>query len=160
MDVLFGSFVEQTDNDLGSDYIRFLSYNYFGIEWNHGDIVRCLIGNGMPYYNVSSPYGREIDNLHNVGLFASDVGIVGVYAIYGFIFAACTICFIIYAFRNFKYLEPYSRMFLLYSTIHYIMLWSMRGGFWGNLRTGIFMYLMYLNIENNKKTNRTIITVK
>lgn len=149
-DVLFGSFVEQTNDELDSDYIRFLSYNYFGIEWNNGNVLKSLIGNGFPYYNISSPYGREIENLHSIGLFASDVGIVGMYALYGVFYVAICVGFLVYAFRNFRYIEPYVKMYLLFMTFTIVMLWSFGMSAYGTTRTALIMYLIYLNIKKNK----------
>lgn len=150
MDVLFGAFINQTNTELDSDYIRFLSYNFYGVEWNHGDLLRCIIGNGFPYWNLTSPYGREINDLQSVGIYASDVGIVGMYAFYGAIYVVFIVTFLVYAFRNYKYMEPYVKMYLLYSTFTLVMLWSFGFDFYGTARTGLFMYLIYLNIIRNK----------
>ncbi|WP_300770754.1 hypothetical protein [uncultured Bacteroides sp.] len=74
-DILFDSLLESAQDDISSDYIRFLSYSFFWDKSTDNPIV-FLIGNGhMP--------DLELNWGNNYGFFASDIGIVGALYYYG-----------------------------------------------------------------------------
>lgn len=79
-----------------------------------------------PITTYLSPYGREVENLHSIGLLTiPTAGIVGMYAhMECFYVASICVGFLVYAFRNFRYIEPYVKMYLLFMTFTIVMLWS------------------------------------
>lgn len=81
-DVLFGDYIEMTNDQLSSDDdIRLVSYDYFLFK-NWPGWGAYLIGNGVA--SASSEYGQKVLNMaNNFRVYASDVGIVGSFNTYG-----------------------------------------------------------------------------
>lgn len=147
--VLLGEFVEMT-KDIDEDYIRFLAYEFYGLTYNKGSLLAFLLGNGTP--NPPSSYYNEIDNLEqDLGLYRADIGIVGMYSLYGIIYVIMILCFFIYVFRQRKYIDPYLLMYVLFMAGTSIMLHHFAYDLY-NVVIGCFiLYLIEINIAKNKE---------
>ena len=67
----------------GKEYIRVLSGTYFLTEFSPHNINK-IIGNGLPF-GGNSPYNKFVESLKLEGFDMSDVGIIGLYAMFGII---------------------------------------------------------------------------
>lgn len=81
-DILFGSLMAKTSDELNEDNIRYLSYyTYFSSYW--GGPLSYVFGNGIA---GNSAYGVEMQKLTlDYGLWRADVGIVGFLNQYGYV---------------------------------------------------------------------------
>ncbi|HEY1055123.1 MAG TPA: hypothetical protein VGE24_08315 [Emticicia sp.] len=74
--------VQQRDSQLGKDYIRVLAGEYFLKDFSPTHVNQVL-GNGAPSWGISN-YGIFIERLaEEKEYFISDVGIIGMYAMFG-----------------------------------------------------------------------------
>ena len=121
MDVLFGEYIEKTTNDLTDDYVRFASYEFYGISYNEGNFLRILLGNGDPGRNTS--YANEISKFEDYGLFRADVGIVGMYSLYGIVYVICVILFFAFCYHKRRYIDLYLKMYIVFMLVTSVMLW-------------------------------------
>jgi len=72
----------QRDIELGSDYIRVKAAEYFLTDFSPNLLTR-LLGNGAPMWGLSA-YGIYVARLAVYeGLYQSDVGIIGMYSMFG-----------------------------------------------------------------------------
>ncbi len=72
----------QRDIELGSDYIRVKAAEYFLTDFSPNLLTR-LLGNGAPIWGLSA-YGIYVARLAVYeGLYQSDVGIIGMYSMFG-----------------------------------------------------------------------------
>lgn len=105
--------------DMDENYIRFIAYNYYGLEYNNGSLLAAIIGNGDP---GRSAYGMEIARLEDFGLYRADIGIVGMYSLYGIFYVLVIIVFFAYTIKKRKYIAVYLQMYILYMLVTSIML--------------------------------------
>ena len=150
-DSLFGDFIEMTE-EVDEDYVRFITYNYFGLEYNKGELLPFLFGNGIDFQSnvFYSPYGNEIMKLQELGLHRSDIGIVGMYSYFGIFYVIAVLSFFIYSIRNRKYIEPYLQMYILYMLMTTVMLFHF-GYTAANIVTSCsIFYLIDCSISKNK----------
>ena len=117
-ETLFGDYIQMTE-DMDENYIRFIAYNYYGLEYNNGSLLAAIIGNGDP---GRSAYGMEIARLENFGLYRADIGIVGMYSLYGIFYVLVIIVFFAYTIKKRKYIAVYLQMYILYMLVTSIML--------------------------------------
>lgn len=74
--------VQERDAHLGENYIRVLAGIYYLTDFSPG-VMNVLLGNGAPNWGVSQ-YGIYVEGLANKHeYFMSDVGIIGMYAMFG-----------------------------------------------------------------------------
>lgn len=117
-DTLFAGYIEQTKEDLNEDNIRLVSYYFYGYEYFPHWLCN-LLGNGMAY--SGSQYGYEFfDHLNeDLGLFRTDVGIVGTYNQYGLIY--CLL--VVYSFVKIFFMKiPLNRIYLKLFSIYILAL--------------------------------------
>ena len=115
-DILFGSLVSKTSDELNEDNIRYLSYyTYFSSYW--GGPLSYIFGNGMA---GNSAYGIEMQKLTlDYGLWRADVGIVGFLNQYGYVSVLYFLLFYIFYLRkNWKYIDAHLQMFFLASLLN------------------------------------------
>lgn len=115
-DILFGSLMSQTSDELNEDNIRYLSYyTYFSSYW--GGPLSYIFGNGIA---GNSAYGIEMQKLTFVyGLWRADVGIVGFLNQYGYVSVLYFLLFyILYLRKNWKYIDVHLQMFFLASLLN------------------------------------------
>lgn len=150
-DSLFGDFIEMTE-DVDEDYIRFIAYNYFGLEYNGGNLLAFLFGNGIDFQSnvFYSPYGSEIMRLQEQGLHRSDIGIVGMYSYFGIFYVITVLLFFIYMIRNRKNIEPYLQMYILYMLMTTVMLYHFGYTAANIVTTCSIFYLIDCSISKNK----------
>lgn len=117
-ETLFGDYIQMTEN-MDENYIRFIAYNYYGLEYNNGNLLAAIIGNGDP---GRSAYGMEIARLEDFGLYRADIGIVGMYSLYGIFYVLVIIVFFAYTIKKRKYIAVYLQMYILYMLVTSIML--------------------------------------
>lgn len=87
-DVLFGETLTKTNDELNEDNLRFLSYTYFLFEFSTSPLA-YFFGNGFAH--DFSAFGKQITNLNELGLYQSDVGLVGTYSKYGIFYVICVL---------------------------------------------------------------------
>lgn len=150
-DSLFGGFIEMTE-EVDEDYIRFITYNYFGLKYNEGKLLPFLFGNGVDFQSnvFYSPYGSEIMRLQEQGLHRSDIGIVGMYSYFGIFYVISILSFFIYTLRNRRYVEPYQQMYILYMIMTSIMLFHFGYTAANIITTCSIFYLIDTSISRNK----------
>jgi hypothetical protein len=71
----------KADEKLGENYIRIRSGTYFLTDFSP-NLINQVFGNGVPYLNFSY-YGLKLEQLNQKGYFLEDVGIIGMYAMFG-----------------------------------------------------------------------------
>lgn len=110
--------LEETDKNLNNEnYVRWVAYDYFGLEYWESPF-NVLFGNGQHREGVGSPYANHIAFLYEeLGLYRSDIGIVGKFSLYGFIYCVVIILFYITILVHNKRYPPYIIMLLLASII-------------------------------------------
>lgn len=156
-EVLFGELGSQTSDDINSDNIRLLSYAYY---WeNKGDIIATLFGNGVSGGEFSS-YGLKLKRLQDVGLFTSDIGIVGAIYLYGLVIVSTFLLYYFYVVRkNWHYIDNYLRLMLISILINIPLLFPIY-----NMTSSCFecfmAFLFYLTdksiLENKKRLLKTV----
>jgi hypothetical protein len=103
----------------GKDNIRIIAGTYFLTEFSPNNISR-IFGNGVPYTSNSN-YGSYVSNLGDQGFYFSDVGIIGLYVMFGIlsVFAYILIwikSFILPITDEFMYVKYYL-WFLLFTSL-------------------------------------------
>lgn len=147
MDTLFGDYIKMT-KDVDEDYIRFVSYEFFGLEYNKGNVLPMLIGNGLN--GRTSSYGMEIENYGDIGLFREDIGIVGMYSIYGIFYVLVIFLFFIFIFLKRKLIDTYLLMYVFYMFTTSIMLHHFGYSPHHIMTLCIVLYLINQSITRNK----------
>ena len=154
MDTLFGDYIQMTET-VDQDYIRFMSYNFFGLEYNKGQILPFLIGNGL---NGLSSYGKEIDKLQDMGLYRADIGIIGMYSWYGIVYVLTVLAFFVYTIIKRKYIDVYLQMYILYMLVTSVMLHHFGYSTHHIMSLCLILYLIYGSIKRNKCMNSSIVS--
>lgn len=97
--ILGADMVEQTNKDMGEDYVRWLSYDYYWSE-SIGSPIYLLFGHGPL---VGTAAGLRLQDIEmNSGLWRSDIGIVGNIYDYGILYAISIVYFFIFIFKRTK----------------------------------------------------------
>lgn len=152
MDTLFGDYIEMTQ-DVDEDDVRVLSYNFYGLEYNHGQFLPFLLGNGL---EGDSSYGKEIEKLQDYGLYRADVGVVGMYSWYGIIYILLIIAFFVYIFKKHRLIDLYLKMYVLYMLVTSVMLHHFGYSTHHIMTLCIVLYLIDESILRNKRANIAI----
>lgn len=148
-DRLFGEYIEKTSEQLSDTNIRLLSYEYYGLSQNGGNLFQILLGNGCPGRN--SQYAIEIKKLEEAyGLFRADIGIVGMYSQYGLFYIINILAFFIYCFKMRKYIDLYLKMFIIFMITTSIMLWHFSFSFERISIMCLILFLIDKSISQNK----------
>lgn len=85
-DVLLGKFIEITNEDFNENNIRLLAADFYFYEYWPDDWFAKVIGNGVHYYS-NTEYGKEVTYYEEeLGLYRSDVGIIGTYNAFGILY--------------------------------------------------------------------------
>ena len=150
---LFGYFIEMTEG-IDKDYVRFLSYRFFGLDYNDGQVLPFLIGNGM--WSDSSEYGYDMLRYADYGLHQSDIGIVGMYSLYGIFYVIVIILFFIYLIKRFKYIDVYLRMYAIYMLITSIMLHHFGSSSYKIMILCCYIYLVEKSVIYHKSIKQQI----
>ena len=154
MDTLFGDYIQMTET-VDQDYIRFVSYNFFGLEYNKGQFLPFLIGNGL---DGLSSYGKEIDRLKEMGLYRADIGIVGMYSLYGIVYVLTVLAFFIYTIVNRKFIDVYLQMYIVYMLVTSVMLHHFGYSTHHIMSLCLILYLIDGSIKRNKCMNSSIVS--
>lgn len=150
---LFGYFIEMTEG-IDKDYVRFLSYRFLGLDYNDGQVLPFLIGNGM--WSDSSEYGYDMLRYADYGLHQSDIGIVGMYSLYGIFYVIVIILFFIYLIKRFKYIDVYLRMYAIYMLITSIMLHHFGSSSYKIMILCCYVYLVEKSVIHHKSIKQQI----
>ncbi|WP_293525823.1 hypothetical protein [Prevotella sp.] len=113
-DLLFGNFLESTNDDLNSDYIRFFTFNFF---WNKiiDNPIVFLFGHGhMP--NIERMWAD------NLSVYTADVGLIGPLYYHGIVWFVAFVAFLVSIFKKFDHMPLYLKMFFLSITIDLIFI--------------------------------------
>ena len=148
INTLFGDYIEMT-KDVDEDNIRMFSYNFYGIEYNHGQFLPFFIGNGL---EGNSSYGKEIAKFQEFGLYRADIGIIGMYSFYGIIYVLLVITFFVRIFKMRKSIDLYLKMYVLYMFVTSIMLHHFGYSTHHIMTLCILLYLIDSSIYKNTNT--------
>lgn len=148
INTLFGDYIEMT-KDVDEDNIRMFSYNFYGIEYNHGQFLPFFIGNGL---EGNSSYGKEIAKFQEFGLYRADIGIIGMYSFYGIIYVLLVIAFFVRIFKMRKSIDLYLKMYVLYMFATSIMLHHFGYSTHHIMTLCILLYLIDSSIYKNTNT--------
>lgn len=149
----FGAFVEMSNKDDWSYQARSLSWAFYGITYNDGNPLAILMGNGDPY--TGSAYAKQIASFQsmygeNLGLWRSDVGIVGVYSTYGLAYVSVIIYFFYNVYKQRKFLDLYLRLFSLFMLLELPAIQYFSGGPGDIAPTLVALYLFQASLLKNK----------
>lgn len=147
MDKLFGDMIEDT-SQVDENYSRFRSYSYYGYEGNLGHNIAILLGNGQPY--AESSYGRETIKLQPQGIYASDVGIVGLYYYHGIILLITVLYFYYYIYKNRSNLPSFLNMYVLFCFVTSILQYHFEKHYYDVTFMSVILYLCGFYINKNK----------
>lgn len=156
MDSLFGDYIKMTET-VDEDYVRFASYNYYAFEYNNGQLMPFLIGNGL---EGISNYGKEIENIQQLGLYRADIGIVGMYSWYGILYVLTVLAFFVFTVIKRKYIDIYLQMYILYMIITSAMLHHFGYSAHHIMTICIILYLIDGSIKNNKRVKLQLCNFK
>lgn len=153
-DVLFGSFAEQTTDDMSDNYIRVLAGTYF---WNESisDPYLFLLGHGLP--GQTGTFRILMQQLNEMmGFFTVDVGFIGMTYTFGAIYVV--VCFrllwkLLVTYR--KYTPVYIRLFVIFTGVMSIMIFPMQSTF-NYLVWTLLMYITDLHINRGKEEEKAI----
>jgi hypothetical protein len=141
-DILFGELIEDTGSEVSDDNIRVSSYLFYLNYWN--DWTCFIFGNGL--YDEASSYGKYLSYVENdLGLWRSDIGIIGELSKYGIIYIMAYILFCFYFFRKSKEIELYLKLYFIGTLFIVFMIFPFRDGSEYQL-FAIFLYLCDLSI--------------
>lgn len=140
----------QTVSELNDDdFIRFVATKYFLYDFSDSPVY-YLFGTG-PAFGTSG-IGAEFQYLQEVQkMYRADCGIVGYFTSYGFIGCLVFILPIIRILHQWKKIELWHKLYLLYFSIMITM------AFWGNSSMGLFSFVLFLysvELNINKNENR------
>lgn len=129
---LIGETQEQMEDE---EYVRKVAFQYYVLDYNEGDILRILFGNGQPAKD--SEYLLEMRE-DREDLFWSDLGFIGDWFLYGMlpIVALLLMAFNVFRYPHPQYLKYLFVSFLLVPTIH-----TFSGN---NMHVFYFSLVMYL----------------
>lgn len=129
LDFIIGSdFVEITKEQGNEDNIRVLSYAFFGLEY-WVDEINMIFGNGAASWG-NSAYGNEILDIEETkGLYRSDIGIVGLFSMYGVAYIIAVICLYRKFFKCYKFVPVYIRLLVIASIMNLPLACWMENGF-------------------------------
>lgn len=150
-DTLFGEYIEMSQNDVENDeYVRFIGYRFFGLEYNKDNPLAILIGNGYARYDHSA-YGSEMEKYSlEYGLNLNDIGYVGTYFNYGLIYILIVFYTFYYVFKNRRYISLYLQLYVLYMAVTGIMLMHFSCYNLGSWTTILVWYLIEKEISAKK----------
>jgi len=140
----------QIDASKGENYIRILAIKFYLTDFNK-NALSYFTGNGM--YQGHSRYGMEVMSYNNIGYYFGDVGIIGNYVIYGFLFLIGVIIIIVKSFQlriepQFRYIK-----YLFFVTVLGLMT---AGSFaQGHFIAGVTCILYLIDVSNTS-TNQTL----
>ncbi|MBP5423568.1 MAG: oligosaccharide repeat unit polymerase [Paludibacteraceae bacterium] len=158
-DVIFKNlFVSMGENINDEDYIRYIAFYFFGIEYNKTNILAILFGNGLQA--PGTQYHLEmVDYQDTMHLFLADVGIVGDYFNYGIIYVAIVIAFFYMVCKNRKYIDLYLILSVLQIAMTCIAIhhFTLPGKI---LKLTILMYLIEISVLKHKRGERVITLLK
>lgn len=158
-DVLFGDYIEKTNSEDWSLEARLLAYEFYGIEYNKGNLLAMLLGNGMNRLGTS--YGTEIYKMENlfsegVGLYRVDIGYVGMYSWFGIFYVLTVLYFFYYVWKERKYIDLYLKLYAWYMFMTGIMLHHFGCKIHIICMSCIICYLIEKSIRRNKKYNHNL----
>lgn len=145
-DILFGSFVEKTQNDLNEDYIRFQTYTFYGLEYNNS-LLAILLGNGQ--FSADSFYGQEILKYRDLGLYQSDIGIVGLYSLYGIAYVINILFLFFSLIRKRKFISLHLQLYCIFLLITSVTLPHFGYSVHSIICTCFVFYVVDKSIYNN-----------
>lgn len=123
--LLFADLISQTREDISETNVRFISFSVYGkmIFDNAGTF---LFGHGLPY--ELSQFGEEMAYRESLGLYTSDIGIVGHCFHYGLFYIIFAIVIVpILMIRHRKRIPTYIYGFLLFTFSMCAMIFPMQG---------------------------------
>lgn len=131
----------------GEDFIRFLALKYFLFDFSDSPLY-FLLGSGLPgnsKLSVITDFLKE-----NYGFYREDIGIFGYYSLFGIIGTSAILFYIWKFIKNWKYIDLWLKIFFLMKILLIVFdFWAM----WnvGMMAYAIFLYMLDLNIQKNKK---------
>ena len=147
-DTLFGEMSEKTMDDMNKDNIRLYSAVYY---WNDSlrDIYTFLFGYGVP--GSEGSFHNNVENLHTLGLYAVDVGFIGIIWRFGFIYVALSYYLLYCIFFKYKKFTPmYIRLFVIFVFSMSIMVFPFGANSVMTIVWPLLLYICDIHINNLK----------
>lgn len=153
-DVLFGSFAEQTSDDMSDSYVRVLAGTYF---WNESisDPYLFLFGHGLP--GQTGTFRILMQQLNQMmGFYTVDVGFIGMTYTFGAIYVF--VCFrllwrLFFSYK--KYVPTYIRLFVIFTSVMSIMIFPMTSPYYYLVWT-MLMYITDLHVNRGKDEEKAV----
>lgn len=151
LSTLYDNLMKETTEQLTNNkYNRWQAVDFFLSEWDIS-IDTFLLGHGVP--SAGSPYLHKLLRAQvERRAFISDIGLLGTFFYYGFLFMALFyffICKALFSKRIPKYLKFFSLWVLLVPTLHGFALQSVTGMFYYSL----FFYLVFYHLRGCARVN-------
>lgn len=139
-DVLFGDLINLTEEQSGTDYIRFLSFDYY-FDQTTKDLPSLLLGSGS--FSIAEQNGI------NFGFYPSDIGFMGEWHYYG-LFWIILYVLIVYKLliRNFNIMPGYLKLFIIVTFMDCFMIFPYRYPY-ENFLWAIVLYIGDLHISKS-----------
>lgn len=130
----------------GEDFIRYIAAQYFISDFSNSPLYP-IFGAGLP--TGGSVLSKKISEAVDMGLYQSDIGIIGYYSQFGFVGISAIVFYIVVFIKNWSKIDVWLKCFFL------IKLLLMLFDFWGMWQSGmtanaIFLYLLHRNIRKNQ----------
>jgi len=154
---LFGHLIEVSNKEDWSYQARSMSWLFYGITYNKGNLLAILLGNGDA--NITTSYGQEIDRFqslygNNIGLWRDDVGIIGTYSIYGLFYIALVLYFFLKVIKEYKNFDLYLKMLTLYMLLELPAIFYFCGSIQSIACHSVILYVFRESYIRNKKLNK------
>ncbi len=146
---------EQTSED-GHEYVRIISGSYFINKFSPDNLSK-LFGNGVPNIR-SSNYGTFVEDLKQIGIYMSDVGIIGFYSMFGIL---AVMAYILIWIKSFTLQLPEECFYPKYY-IWFILLTSLTSAgtyHYSYLIANVFALYIYQTMYINKVGSATITSI-
>lgn len=138
---------EISDNQgKGEDFIRYLAGLYYLNDFTDSSLYP-IFGTGWGSKILQARLVYSTNTLH---FFRADIGIIGYYSTVGLVGTSAIIMYICKFIKNWKFIDLGYKLFFIMKILLIIfdfwMMWAI-----GIIAYGVFLYLLDLNIEKNKK---------
>lgn len=151
--LLFSDLISQTGDDFNEMNVRLLSLSVYG-EMIFDNAATFLFGHGLPY--ELSRFGEEMAYWENLGLYTSDIGIVGHCFHYGFFYIIFAIVIVpILMIRQRNRIPTYIFGFLIFTFTMSVLIFPMQGPMAYYIWSSVF-YISDLHINRSPLTWRLI----
>jgi len=148
-DILFGSYIDLTNKQLNTDYVRILAAKFFLFDY-WPNWFATIIGNGLEH-NFSE-YGKEITRIqYTYNYSRNDVGLIGTFNKYGIFFTITLVMLVMKGIKSKLYAPKtaYLRLIFINTFILFIM-----SEYFTNITAVPFFCIVFYLTDKSYEENR------